>query len=170
MRLKLDAFLAQLAERVQAEDLKSSAVGQYRVLPGHEPMQPPELIDRRVAGSQIQVIGVTQDDRRPGFFEHLLRQSFDCPLRADGHEGRSIKHAVSSSDSAGSRSRTIVACSFLELESDGHFSSDLARAVYVPQAGSNTRVFHLSSKYLVSASRMNCDVSPLVVGLEPNKL
>lgn len=142
MRLKLDSLLAQLAERVQAEDLKSSAVAQYRVLPGHEPMQPPELIDRRVAGPQIQMIGVAQDDRRPSFFEHLLRQRLDCPLRADGHEGRSIKRAVSGSDSAGSRSRGVVARGLLELEWGVHFSSDLARADYVPQAGSNDCVFH----------------------------
>src|SRR2546425_1253626 len=114
MGLKLDSFLAQLAERVQAEDLKSSAVGQYGVLPGHEPMQPAQLIDRREARPQVQVIGVAQDDRRPSFFEHLLRQRLDCPLRADGHEGRSIKRAVSSSDLAGSRSRSAVACSLLE--------------------------------------------------------
>ena len=114
MRLKLDALLAQLAERVQAEDLKPSAVSQYRALPGHEPVQAAELIYGRMSGPQIQVIGVGEDDRRPGFFEHLLRQRLDCALSADGHEGRSIKRAVRGNDSAGSRPRSVVACSLLE--------------------------------------------------------
>jgi hypothetical protein len=91
VRLKLDAFLAQFTKRVQTKDLKSTAVGQYRAIPGHEPMQTAEPVDRHMAGPEKEMIGVAENDRRAGRFEHLLRKSLDRPLCADWHEDRRFK-------------------------------------------------------------------------------
>ena len=39
-----------------------------------------------VAGAQVEMIGVAEDDFRAEGFEHILRDGFDGALRADGHE------------------------------------------------------------------------------------
>ena len=64
-----------------AEDLEAARVGQDRPVPGHHPVQPAEVADHILAGSDRQVIGVRQQhpatdgaevvggqplDRRPG--------------------------------------------------------------------------------------------------------
>ena len=77
-------------------------------------MQPAKLIDRLVPRPQIKMISITEDDRCSGLFEHLLRQSFDRALRADWHEGWSVKRPVRGCDAAGARSGGVVGCDSFE--------------------------------------------------------
>ena len=56
----------QVAERY---DLEPARVGQDRAVPVHEPMQPAEPRDALVPGSEIQVVGVGQDDRGADILE-----------------------------------------------------------------------------------------------------
>lgn len=114
MRLKLDSLFGQLAKRRQAEDLKSTAIGQYRVLPGHEVMEPAQSIYRRVSGPQVKMICVAKDDSSPGVFKHLLSERFNGALRTDGHESGSVDRAVSGADAARARLSGVVARNFLE--------------------------------------------------------
>ena len=64
VRTKLDAFLAQLANRREREDLIAAGVTQDCAIPRHELVDAAELLDQLHARSQHQVIGVVEDDPR----------------------------------------------------------------------------------------------------------
>ena len=66
-------------------------------------MKPAELADQFVAGTQIEMIGVGEDDFRAELFECFLRQGFDGSLRAHGHEERSLDGAVGGGEAAAAR-------------------------------------------------------------------
>ncbi len=52
MRAEQHAFLGDLAQSVQTEDLETSRIGQDRPRPGHEPVQPAEFADGLVPRPQ----------------------------------------------------------------------------------------------------------------------
>ena len=55
--------------------------------PGHEAVQAAQLADQLVAGAQVKVVGVGQQDADAEFFgEVALGQALDRGLGADGHE------------------------------------------------------------------------------------
>jgi hypothetical protein len=62
MRLELYPFLADLAQFTQAEDLKSAAVRQDRMIPVHEAVQTAQMFYQAMPGPQIQMVGIGQDD------------------------------------------------------------------------------------------------------------
>ena len=64
-------------------------------------MQAPEAGDQVVSGTEIQVIGVAEDDLGARLAYALLRQGLDRPLRADRHERRRLDGAVRGADRAG---------------------------------------------------------------------
>ena len=66
VRAELDAVLGHLAHRRQAEHLVAAAVGQDRVRPADERVQAAGARDQLVAGPQVQVVGVAEDDLRAG--------------------------------------------------------------------------------------------------------
>ena len=53
----------------EAEDLVAAAVGQDRMRPADEAVQAAPPRDQLVAGTQIEVIGVAEDDLRAGLLE-----------------------------------------------------------------------------------------------------
>ena len=60
-----DAVVVDGGERVaEREDLEAARVGQDRPVPAHEPVQPAELGDQLVAGPEVQVVGVAEQDLR----------------------------------------------------------------------------------------------------------
>ena len=61
-----DAVVVDRGERVaQREDLEAAGVGQDRPVPAHEAVQAAELGDQLVAGPEVQVVGVAEQDLRP---------------------------------------------------------------------------------------------------------
>src|ERR1700693_6223212 len=86
MRAKSDAFLADLAQLVQAENLEASGISQDRPRPRHETMQPAKLADSFDSGTQVKVVSVAQKNLNPEFFENVLRHALDRRYRADRHE------------------------------------------------------------------------------------
>ena len=64
MGLELHAVFIELAQLGQREHLESAAVGQYRAIPVHEAVQPARLGDQILAGAQMQMIGVGEDNLR----------------------------------------------------------------------------------------------------------
>ena len=87
MRLEGDAFVGDLAQPGEAEDLIAAGIGQDRARPGHEAVQSAELPDQFVAGAQEEMVGVGEDDAGLEFVPEIaLVQSFDGGLRADRHE------------------------------------------------------------------------------------
>src|SRR5215510_5841691 len=103
--LKLDAVFAELSKPGQAKYLKPSAVGQDRPIPRHESMKPTQLIDRRVARSQIEVIGVAENYRRSSFLEHPFGEPLYGTLRNHRDENRRVDWTVRGLDAPGARER-----------------------------------------------------------------
>ena len=61
-----DAILGNLAQIGQAHHLIAAAVGQDRAIPVHEFVQAPKPRDPFSARTQHQVIGIAEQDVRPG--------------------------------------------------------------------------------------------------------
>src|SRR6185295_12148138 len=100
VRLKLDAFFAQLSQVAEAEDLIAAAIGQDRTFPGSERVQAAQLVNGEMPGPQIEVIGIPQNDAGSCLFKAALRESFDASLCADRHEYRRIERTVRSGNAA----------------------------------------------------------------------
>ena len=94
MRAERHAVAGDFPQIAEAEHLKSAAVRQDCAIPRHEFMQAAELPDQVVAGAQIQMIGVAQNDLGVHVGQHLRQHSFDRALRPDRHEDRRRHVAV----------------------------------------------------------------------------
>ncbi len=70
---KMHAVIGDLFFR-QGKDLETAAVGEDRFRPVHERMQAAGLLHQAFPRLQVQVIGIGEDDLRPGFI-HLRRAS-----------------------------------------------------------------------------------------------
>ena len=63
----------------------------------------PRSRDDLLAGAEHQVIGVGEDDLRPGGGDVVGQDALDRPLRADGHERGRVEDAVARGDAAEAR-------------------------------------------------------------------
>ncbi len=107
MEAEAHALIAGFSQLGEAEDLITAGIGEDGARPGHELMQPAELADEFVARTQIEMIGVCEDNFRAEFFERFLGQGFDGSLRAHGHEERSLDGAVGRGQAAAARAGRI---------------------------------------------------------------
>ena len=90
-----DAVVVHTRDRVtQRKDLVATGVGEDRAVPTHERVEAAELADQVLAGSEVQVVRVPEDDRGAERPELVRVHALDRPLRADGHEGRRRHVAV----------------------------------------------------------------------------
>ena len=94
--------------RAQAEDLVAAAVGEHRPRPADEAVQAAAPGDELVAGPQVEVIGVAQDDFRAEVLEVPRREGLDRPARADRHERRRLHVAVGGPQHAAPRRSVAV--------------------------------------------------------------
>ena len=94
VRAEADSFVGDFAKRAQAEDLKAARVGQQSARPTDEAVQPAHAPNGLVAGPQIEVIGVAQNDLRAEAFEYVLRNGFDRAGRAYRHKDRRLDGAM----------------------------------------------------------------------------
>ena len=102
MRSKLGAVFGDAPALGQAEHLIAAAVGQDRPVPPDEAMQTAGASDERVARSEIQVVGVAEDDLGAEplagpiakIAQIAMCDAFDRSLRSDGHEGRRLHHSM----------------------------------------------------------------------------
>ena len=101
--LEDDLFVRDAVNVRQGKDLEPPAVGKDRPRPGHEAVQIAEVRDHPLAGAEHQVIGVRQDDLCAGRGDVVGEDSFDRPLRADGHERRGVERPVARGDSPEAR-------------------------------------------------------------------
>ena len=93
-------FLGDLAQIVQAENLKAAGIGQNGTRPGHEPVQSSQLLYLCYPRPQVKVVGVAQQNLDTEFLEDVLRNAFDRGERADGHEHRRLDFAMRSGETA----------------------------------------------------------------------
>ena len=76
--------------------------------PAHEPVEAAEALDPLVAGTQVQVVRVGEDDLRAGLLEVVRVERLDRRVRADGHEGRRLDDPVRQVEPAQPRPRRAV--------------------------------------------------------------
>ena len=92
MRPEGHALLAHGAQGRQAEDLVAAGVGEDGAVPVHEAVQPPQGLDGRNPGPQVEVIGVAQDDAGADFVQVLRGQGLHRGVGPHRHEHRGFDH------------------------------------------------------------------------------
>ena len=86
--LKNSALLAHRAGMGQGEDLKSSGIGEHRVIPTHEAMNSSHIPENLRAWTEEQVVGIGEQDLRTRFLQKMRRLSLHCGMRSNRHEQR----------------------------------------------------------------------------------
>ena len=84
MRAELHPFFADLAQLVEAEDLKATGIGKHGPRPGDKTVQPSQPPDQLVTRPQVQVIGIGENDLRVQLFEQMLGDGLDRPAVPTG--------------------------------------------------------------------------------------
>ena len=74
----------------------------------HEFVQSPRLLHELVTRTEIQVVGVAQDDLRLDVVEIARGHRLDRRLRADGHVRGRFNHAVRRKEPAAARAGVLV--------------------------------------------------------------
>src|SRR5262249_28612732 len=105
--------------RRQAEHLIAAAVGEDRLGPADEPVQSAAARDQIVAGPQVEMVGVAQQDLGADRFEVAMRDALDGALRADRHERRRLDLTVRRRHPATPRAAIPV----YDLKREGHVLS-----------------------------------------------
>ena len=102
MAAESHTLVGQLAVLGQREDLETAAVGQDGAVPAVELVQATCTLNDVHAGTQVQVIGVAQDDLRLDVlakFRHV--DGLDGAHSAHGHENGSLDLAMVGRDESG---------------------------------------------------------------------
>src|SRR5258708_38669681 len=86
MGAEAHALSGHFSQFGEAEDLKAAGVREDGARPGHELMQATKLADQFVAGTQIKMVGIREDDCRAELFERFIAQAFYSGLRANRQE------------------------------------------------------------------------------------
>lgn len=76
------AIFVDLAGLRERKDLKATRIRQHGAMPLHEVMQAAHITDQFIAGTQIQMIRIAQNQRGVDVFEVFRRESFDRCLCA----------------------------------------------------------------------------------------
>jgi hypothetical protein len=119
VRAELDAVVGDFAERAEWEDLKAAGVRKECARPTHEFVKATHAANGFVAGAEIEVISVAEDDFCAEGFERVLRDGFDGSLRADRHEDWSFYGLMGQKETAATAAGGGVG---EELEDRGHES------------------------------------------------
>ena len=102
-RAKAYPLLGDAAQALQAEHLEAAGIGEDRVLPMHETVQPAMRGDDGRTRAQHEVEGVAENDLGAQSFELLGRHRLDRAIGAYRHECRGLDHAVGGHEPAGAR-------------------------------------------------------------------
>ena len=102
---ELNAVGGDFAEGVKGEDLKAAGVSEDGARPTDEAMQAAHATDGLVAGTQIEMVSVAEDDFDAEGFERVLRDGFDGALRADGHEDGGFDGLMGQEETAATATR-----------------------------------------------------------------
>src|SRR5580704_18371442 len=94
MRPKHHTFFIDLAQLVQAENLKAARVGEDRAPPRHKAVQSAQLPHSLNSRPQIKVISIAENDLGAEFFQSLLRNAFDRRDRAHRYKHRRLNLAM----------------------------------------------------------------------------
>jgi hypothetical protein len=104
----------------ETENLESAAVGEDRSVPTHKPMQSASGNKGLQTWSQHEVVGIGEDDLRPGSTDLLRQQSLDRGLGANWHECRGLNPSMSRAHAAAASPAGEIRGKQLELERTKH--------------------------------------------------
>src|SRR5919198_403409 len=103
-RPERDPILVDGGDRVtEREDLKAARVREDGAAPAHEAVKAAELLDHVDARTEVEVVGIAKEDRRPELLQSLGVEAFDARLRTHRHEGGGGHVAVCGVEEAGAR-------------------------------------------------------------------
>jgi hypothetical protein len=119
VRPETDPLLVDRAALAERERLVAAAIGQDRPRPADEAVQAPQAGDALVAGAQVEVIGVAEDDLGAELDEVAVQRALHGALRPHGHEGRRRHGAVRGDEFAEARGAGLVC--HAERETRGHW-------------------------------------------------
>ena len=102
-RGELHAFLGDLAQRAEAEDLEAARVGEDRPVPAHEAVQAAVPCDDFEPRAQPQMKSVAEHDLRPSGTQFLGRHGLHRAIGADGHERRGVDASMRELEHAAAR-------------------------------------------------------------------
>ena len=77
-----------LRSPLRLRNLKAAGVGEHCPRPAHEAVQPAHAADSLVAGAQIKMISIGENDLRAQRFQHILRDGLHRSRRAHRHKDR----------------------------------------------------------------------------------
>ena len=98
-----------LRQAASEKTWKPAAVGEHRPLPGREAVHAARLFDNLHAGTQVEVVGVGQNNLGVSLVAHIaVEEPLDGGGRTDGHENRRANHAVVGRELAGTGPRSGV--------------------------------------------------------------
>ena len=100
MGTEFDAVCFYFANSREAEDLEAAAIGENWKGPIDEVVKAAGGADDVHPGTDMEMIGVTEDDLSPEFAKFARVDGFDAPLGADGHEDGCVDAAVGSGEAA----------------------------------------------------------------------
>ena len=110
MGREANAFFGHLPDVGEGKDLKSAGVGEDGSVPAFEAVQSACLMEDLSAGTEVEVVGVTEDDLRfDVVFEFLPLHTLDGTYGTDGHEDRREDIAMVGMDDTGSWSDAAIA-------------------------------------------------------------
>ena len=102
--LELDAVLLDPPQPLEREDLEAAGVGEHRPVPGGEAVEPAHARDDVLAGAEVQVIGVAEDDLRAGARARRRRcRPRTTPWVPTGMNAGRLDGAVGQGERAGAR-------------------------------------------------------------------
>ena len=96
-------LLGDPAQLREGEDLKTSTVGQDRAIPSHEPMQAAEFLDHLLTRTDMEVIGIPENDLRTHRAKLVGRDRLHRRLGADRHEDRCLDITPAGMQNPGTR-------------------------------------------------------------------
>ena len=120
---EFDAVFSYLSQRRETEDLKSTAIGEDGTAPVDEFMKSAHLVDDFMAGAQIEMISIAQDDLGADLAQFVGRHGFHRPLGTYRHECRGLYSSPGSYEPA-CAGRSVT---FLEFNLHSVYYSRLAR-------------------------------------------
>src|SRR6202790_5827743 len=112
MRAKGHALIRNFAQFGKTEHLEAARIGQNRMRPGHELVQPAESAHSFMPRTQIQMISIGENDLDAQLFERLVAQALYGRLRADRHEERRLHRPAGRIQNAAPRPSRSSFCYF----------------------------------------------------------
>ena len=119
---KQHAVLVDILLLGQGEDLETAAVRQDGPIPVHKFMKPPRLLHQLVAWTQVQVVGVGEDDGRPRLLHVPRRHGLHRGLGAHGHVHGGIDVPVGGVEAAQAGAGLLVHVQDFKLEMFVHIA------------------------------------------------